>query len=162
MTKSATVEVTACGPGTTRCRRCHEEKPVSDFQRDARLPGGRRLRCRACYNARRWLWRRESPTFRRSHWRLHLKKKYGITPEDYDALLSSQSGRCAACGQEPRPPTRFHLDHDHATGKIRGILCHHCNNALGFTGDSLERLRLLVAYMERNRDEDRTAAKTSV
>lgn len=62
-----------------------------------------------------------------------LKYEYGITLEQYDKLLESQGGVCAICGTDtPGGMGRFHIDHDHKTGKIRGLLCNKCNPLLGF------------------------------
>jgi hypothetical protein len=83
--------------------------------------------------------------------RANLKAAYGITPEEYDALFSSQGFACAVClTQEPETKTKWHLDHCHSTGKVRGILCHHCNLMLGNAKDDPERLKAAVAYLERN------------
>jgi hypothetical protein len=60
----------------------------------------------------------------------HLKRKYGITIEQYDAMLEAQGGGCFICGRPPREDISLHVDHDHFTGEIRGILCFRCNNAL--------------------------------
>ncbi len=77
----------------------------------------------------------------------HLKRKYGITIEQYDALLSEQGGACAICGRKPRPDISLHLDHDHQTGQVRGILCFRCNNALGDFDDDASLLQQAVAYV---------------
>ena len=89
--------------------------------------------------------------------RSKLKNKYGVTLEQYDAMLAAQGGVCAICGtSEPKGkrgafgPT-FSVDHCHTTGKIRGLLCGLCNPALGAFGDSVERLRAAISYLERSR-----------
>jgi hypothetical protein len=80
----------------------------------------------------------------------HLRKSFGLSVEDYDALLASQGGVCAICGKHPNDaPKRFHVDHDHATGAVRGILCHTCNQGLGQFKDDVARMRAAVAYLER-------------
>lgn len=60
----------------------------------------------------------------------YLKRKYGITEADYDALLLAQGGVCALCGKRPGK-VRLAVDHDHTTGKVRGLLHVRCNRALG-------------------------------
>lgn len=75
--------------------------------------------------------------------------RYGLTPDDYQRLLDSQAGGCAICGgmDERR---RLNVDHDHATGEVRGLLCSGCNGArLGRLGDSPERADELAAYYEQ-------------
>ncbi len=63
----------------------------------------------------------------------HLKMKYGITFAEYNEMLAKQNGCCAICGKSPSGFKRkFHVDHDHATGKIRGLLCVRCNFGLGY------------------------------
>jgi hypothetical protein len=59
-----------------------------------------------------------------------LKVRYGITPEQYDALLEWQGGVCAICGKKPRGQARLAVDHDHATGEVYGLLCSKCNYRL--------------------------------
>jgi len=56
-------------------------------------------------------------------------RQLGVTDEAYEALLDAQGGGCAICGAKPKT-RRLHVDHDHATGKVRGLLCHRCNRAL--------------------------------
>lgn len=67
-------------------------------------------------------------------------------------ILAEQGGRCAICrtGAPLGPQRRWHMDHDHATGALRGVLCAACNTALGLAGDSPERLRAMAAYLEQH------------
>lgn len=63
----------------------------------------------------------------------HLRKKYGITIEQYNAIFASQGSKCAICGHNaPKNKRGWHLDHCHDTGRVRGILCHVCNTKLGW------------------------------
>ena len=68
----------------------------------------------------------------------HLKRKFGITPEDYERRLAQQGGGCAVCGRAPKPGKSLHVDHDHETGYVRGLLCFKCNAALGQLDDDLD------------------------
>jgi len=80
----------------------------------------------------------------------HLKRKYGMTIEQYDAMLQAQGGGCFICNRPPREDISLHVDHDHSSGAIRGILCFCCNNALA---DFQEDPRLLAragAYLDRH------------
>lgn len=74
-------------------------------------------------------------------------RRYGLTIEDYDRLWTAQAGCCALCGKDGR--RALHVDHDHDTGAIRGLLCDLCNMGLGVLGDDLPSLRQAVAYLER-------------
>lgn len=80
------------------------------------------------------------------NWR--YQRAYGITLEQYEALAVAQGGCCAICHQ---PPTkqRLHVDHDHATGIIRGLLCMPCNRAIGNLKDDPERARALLEYLTK-------------
>lgn len=87
---------------------------------------------------------------RRIAHRSKLKTKYGITPEQYDEMLKAQDGCCAIC-RSPTPGIRgqsFCVDHDHTTGRIRGLLCGKCNRALGFFGDSINILTEAIQYLK--------------
>ena len=65
----------------------------------------------------------------------HLKRKYGLTLEAFDELLAAQGGGCAICGK----PDADNVDHDHETGRVRGILCFNCNIAIGQFDDDEDR-----------------------
>jgi hypothetical protein len=74
-------------------------------------------------------------------WRKH---KYGLSPKEYYALVARQGGACAIC----RKIKPLCVDHCHLTGKVRGLLCHTCNSALGFWGDSPSLVRRALKYLE--------------
>ena len=79
----------------------------------------------------------------------NLQWRYGLTVEQYDAILKSQGGRCAICRAE-RPDSRtkqWHVDHCHATGKVRGLLCGQCNLGLGQFRDDPALLRQAIKYL---------------
>ena len=78
-------------------------------------------------------------------------RTYGLTPEQYDAMLQSQGGVCAICGMN-RDARRLAVDHDHKTNKVRALLCHFCNTALGKFLDSVEILKKAILYLEKNFD----------
>jgi hypothetical protein len=89
-----------------------------------------------------------------------LKSKYGMTIAEYDALLASQGGACAICRQPERrprnnrtgePPRRLAVDHDHASGSVRGLLCADCNRAIGLMNDNPETLRAASDYLKKVR-----------
>ena len=77
-----------------------------------------------------------------------LKWLHGITLEDYNRILLSQNGCCDICKEIlSADPNHRHLDHDHLTKKVRGILCHRCNALLGFAEDSIEKLEQSIVYL---------------
>ncbi len=78
-----------------------------------------------------------------------LKNIYGITIEQFDEMLKKQKNKCAICKTNKPTGKGFGVDHNHRTGKIRGILCHHCNIALGGFKDSPELLREAISYLEK-------------
>lgn len=82
--------------------------------------------------------------------RKHRLKKYGLTPEALDAMLESQGGVCAVCGTSEWKGhgSAPHVDHDHTSGAVRGLLCVNCNRGLGFFGDDVARLRSAIVYLE--------------
>ena len=79
-----------------------------------------------------------------------LKSTYGLTIEQYDLILESQNNCCAICKTDtPSGRGRFHVDHNHKTGEIRGLLCHHCNLALGNFKDDVPTLLNAIDYLNK-------------
>lgn len=94
------------------------------------------------------LWRATHKTNAARHDRRQNLKSYGLTPEQYDAMLEKQGGVCAICRKAPPAQRRLAVDHDHVTGVVRGLLCTSCNLGLGKFMESLELLRRAVAYLQ--------------
>lgn len=122
----------------THCPRGHQ------YQDEVRNKRGARI-CLECNRARdrERLSRPSPPGYAR---RRYLKNTHGITEEQYDQLLEGQAGLCAGCGCSSI--RRLHVDHNHRTGQIRGLLCFRCNAALGLVDDDPSRLRALAEYLE--------------
>jgi hypothetical protein len=128
--------------GTRRCPDCGVVKPLHEFPRFSRSKVGRGSYCKPCHNAR------GKATYTRlygSTREYHLRRRYGITGAQYDAMVEAQGGVCALCRE--RPPE--HVDHDHVTGAVRGVLCSCCNQGLGNFRDRVASLRAAVDYLER-------------
>lgn len=119
-------------PGQQWCRRCELYLPLEDFPERGRGKGGYMcLPCQRGYNQAR-----------------SLRTNYGLTIDEYDFILATQDGRCAICEGRPRK-YRLHVDHDHKTGEIRGLLCSRCNHKLlGSANDDPSRLRKAADYLE--------------
>jgi hypothetical protein len=79
----------------------------------------------------------------------HLKTKYGLTVPEYNALLKVQGGNCAICKTANWVNREPHVDHDHATGRVRGILCPSCNTAVGFIKENPVTAWAMAEYLEK-------------
>ncbi|WP_433359338.1 endonuclease VII domain-containing protein [Actinoplanes sp. CA-142083] len=153
-------------PDVRRCPRCHQNRPGTAF----RSASGRPTQsCSACLERSRLTNRVRraglGPAGRRAD---NLRHKYGLLPEEYDALRAAQEYRCQICGvheddiEAPRtgrprsdgsPATegvRLVVDHCHRTGRVRGLLCAGCNVMIGNAADSPEILLAAAAYLSRD------------
>jgi hypothetical protein len=137
------------------CRKCHFEKPISEFTIIDKRTGRRKVPCRACEAARIKKRYNSDPKMRlearqrTAKWRVAnmaktavarrnsiIKSQYGLTPDQFDALLEAQDGKCALChaedhGRSTVKASSWNIDHNHQTGAVRGLLCTSCNTALG-------------------------------
>jgi hypothetical protein len=157
-----------------RCKKCRALKSLDDFYRNPGARDCRRPECKACTNARRLdryrlnrereiarvrAWQKANPE-RLKAWReknrdrrlaqlreIHLRNKFGLRREEYNRILEAQGGVCALCERPPTPGISLHVDHDHGTGEIRGLLCMRCNNALGLFGEDPDLLKRAARYV---------------
>ncbi len=129
-----------------KCRRCGVEKPLSQMRPDYRYI------CLKCFSLLGNEWQKRNPVQSARHKRnSHLLKKFGITLKEEEELLARQGGVCAICRRAitDRRGYSAHIDHDHQTGAVRGILCFGCNIGLGAFRDDVARLEAAVEYLKR-------------
>jgi hypothetical protein len=86
----------------------------------------------------------------------HLKRRYNITPQEYETKLASQDYKCAVCGKDASDNKRggkldpLHVDHCHKSGNLRDLLCYSCNSGLGQFKDSIETLQKAIDYLHKH------------
>ena len=160
-----------------KCWKCGQLKSFSEFHRATGMKDGHRGECKECSRAERRLWYqrnrakaiakaqqwREDNPERYQAWlkqnrtinkerrretdrRGHLRRKYGLAIEVYEFLCVAQSGRCAICSE---PAEKLHVDHEHETGLVRGLLCGKCNKAIGLLNDDPGLLRSAASYLAK-------------
>ena len=148
------------------CTKCKIKKPESEFYRDSRTDGKLMASCKQCKSSatRKW-WKANDYDKTRykknkhSERNRHLRKKYGITDEDYAEMLKSQKGKCAICGAGEPGTKKFDVDHCHVTGVVRGLLCTSCNRMLGHSGDRPEVLAAGEKYLLSSRKSRRSSSE---
>ena len=127
-----------------RCPSCNAYKPISDFPRNRASKDGLATYCKPCHN-------RICADNRKKHHgstrNFHLKRRYGVDVVTVEWLILQQGGLCAVC----KTGKAEHVDHDHRTKSVRGILCFNCNRGLGKFGDDLGRMRRAIDYLRRTR-----------
>ena len=140
--------------GLKRCPKCGETKPHELFYRNKNYTDNCSSYCKVCSNIRSTEYARKNrhkiPTTKYS-----LKRRYGITEEQYAEMLESQGYKCAICGADQCSSGRnFAVDHNHETGKVRGLLCSNCNTSLGRFKDNRQILLNALAYLEKHNEFD--------
>ncbi len=130
------------------CIRCKKSK--TQYHRDKHNSDGFRNICKDCAKEQSKKYYRESEDYRNRIRSSGLKLRLGITNEDYFELLKEQNNQCAICNTKAEENKYFHVDHDHVTGKIRGLLCKQCNHGLGNFRDTKQLLRNAIKYLDRN------------
>jgi len=126
-----------------RCPDCQEIKPPEDFPRNKNYRDGRHPYCKPCHNARG---KESKQRLYGGSRHYHLTRRYGIGAAEVDAMIERQGGLCAIC-RERKPE---HVDHDHLSGRVRGILCFGCNGGLGQFQDNTEWMARAIEYVKRD------------
>lgn len=119
-----------------RCTKCLKDRDISRFHRDARYKGGYRHQCKDCLAA----YQRTYPRTREQTRKWTIRYRYGLSPDEVSALEAAAGGLCGICSRR-RPLV---IDHDHDTGRVRGLLCRSCNAALSLfdaVPDAPDRIR---------------------
>lgn len=131
-----------------RCFDCKQEKAIDAFILRKTDKTGRGHCCQTCANERSKHYRQANRDKSRACVRNSIyKSRYGLTLTQIEDLKAGQAYKCAVCGRDDK---RLVVDHCHATGAIRGVLCNNCNVALGQVADNVDILTKLIVYVERN------------
>ena len=142
------------------CTLCRKEKTLLEFspRKNGRL--GLDSRCKECkaelardyslknkekISQNNAEWRKNNPGRYTKRSRGYVMKRYGITTEEYDELFLIQEGRCKICSRVSEKA--LHVDHDHKTGRVRGLLCHRCNTSIGLMEESADNLKRMIEYI---------------
>lgn len=141
-----------CPPGHKKCTACFEVKTAEEFSKHPRGADGRLTQCKACVKAKNAARAAALPQKRRA---AGLKQNYGITYDQYERWLELRGHSCEICGYEmPKDArgaaARLHVDHDHSTGALRGLLCSKCNAGLGHFKDDPGLLYVAAEYLEEH------------
>lgn len=149
--------------GIRICSRCGLIRDMTEFPIQYSATDGRMASCKFCENKRQRIWRSKAvasrPDFvaaRQLSQDKNKAKRYGLTLEEYRELEKRVTGKCEICLKPPRcrkawrADSRLHIDHDHETGKVRGLLCTDCNRAIGLLGDDADTLLRAADYLCRH------------
>lgn len=141
-------------PGTKTCKVCGVAKDTAEFSYKPHGVLNCQTVCKACDRVRQarqfqeWKTTGQYREFRRKQ----TLREYGMTPAEYAALLHEQSGVCAICGRPPEDGKSLCVDHDHGTGRVRGLLCKPCNLVIGNAQDCPKRLQSAIEYLASRTD----------
>ena len=132
------------------CTLCQEIRQLDHFPAHAREPDGKGNHCKPCTQERSITWY-HAGDHRENRKHTLRQKLYNLSRTEYEAMLQSQSGLCAICGLPPDggpKSSTLHVDHNHATGVNRALLCTDCNHGLGNFKESRSVLRKVIAYLD--------------
>lgn len=151
---------------TKICSKCNIQKPGADFFKSGTHPSGKpkyRGDCRECskkdtanwriknrseYNNYAAMWRARNPGKQHAN---DIRRNYGLEIHQYEQMLIAQEYGCKICGKRHNPSIpkgRLFVDHDHATEKVRGLLCVNCNTVLGHVDDRIDLLEKAIIYLK--------------
>ena len=128
------------------CTGCNKTQPINNFYKDKNRKDGHYVRCRNCQAQYSKQYRARFPDRSTD---ASIKYKYGITLDQYKEKLNDQGNACAIC-QTKIPGGKkdsFFIDHDHETGKVRGLLCRSCNLMIGHAKDDTQLLATAIGYL---------------
>lgn len=146
------------------CTKCLVAQDIEQFAPHKNYKGGRTTWCRLCLNNQASDWSKEKAPRRRENDNKRNKRKpeqkqnskfkarYGITLDQFNKISAEQNDECLICKKHKlqNKNGKLFVDHDHKTGKIRGLLCDRCNKSLGLMEDNVEFLRKAIGYLTEN------------
>jgi hypothetical protein len=133
-----------------KCKKCGENKPLTDYYKTTDRKSGHKTICKVCINADPLSETRKA--YMRDYGKkYHLKKTYNLTQEQYNNKLKEQNHKCAICeiDETEAPKQKLCVDHCHVTNEIRGLLCHNCNVSIGLLKESINTLTKAISYLDK-------------
>ncbi len=131
------------------CSKCKKKKHEIEFDKDKHTKSGFRSHCKTCRKLYKTNNKIEISYYNKVYRFNRLIKEFSITKDDYNKLFEEQKGNCAICGRHQSEfKMALSIDHDHTTGRIRGLLCHICNTGLGMFKDQKDLLEKAIKYLE--------------
>lgn len=135
--------------GSRHCRQCRRERATARRRASGVVEAGTGTHCRKGLHEftpeNTLIWKGKRRQCKTCVVHARLARVYGISIDEYEALVAKQDGRCGGC---QTPSDALVVDHDHDCGTVRGLLCHGCNLALGQVKDSIPTLLGLISYLE--------------
>lgn len=126
------------------CSICKEEKEFNHFTSNGKGSFGP---CKPCSSKKASAWNKKNPEKRRVNSHKHkMKSQYGLTPGDVTRMTAEQGGKCLICELE----RKLVVDHDHKTGKVRGLLCNQCNRGIGYLQDNGNIIEKAAQYVKNS------------
>lgn len=152
------------------------DKTTDEFHRDSGRDDGLSPWCKECANANARRYHSDGPILRTNRARQKISKQeaanrnranaqryvfakvYGITVETFAEMIAAQNGRCSICTQLLEQPC---VDHDHASGKVRAVLCRKCNSMIGLAGENVDTILRAAAYLDHHKTSQETKVTLS-
>jgi len=128
------------------CPKCGLEKPLSEFGKYKASKDGLNRVCKKCSTKQSIESYKRNPNTKRKY---NLMKEYGITLESFESMKLDQNNKCAICQNTFKNSVDTCVDHCHSTKKVRGLLCNHCNRAIGLFKESLDSIKSALAYLQK-------------
>jgi hypothetical protein len=125
------------------CTKCEKEKSLTEFTKNKWKKDGHASECKSC--------RREYRKTHKEIGRRHtFKYRYGISLSEKLKIIKNQGSKCSICGKflDLNNPFKVHMDHNHRTKKIRGVLCSRCNHFLGYVRENIVYLEKVIIYLK--------------
>lgn len=149
-----------------KCKLCHETKPETEFHKAKVNKDGTVLtknHCKTCLNSRRLeQWHAMPKEDRQEYNRKNrerlgkdyfkdyrLRNRYGLTLEEHRVMMNNQNGKCSICETE-LTEENCRVDHHHESGKVRDLLCHHCNALIGFSRENIRIMEQAIEYLKKH------------
>ena len=129
-----------------KCPKCGEQKPLSEFHKNKSSKDGLARMCAICSTIQSRDWYRKNPHVKKN---ANLLREYGVSLEQFEAMVLKQHGKCAICQNEFKDSVDTCVDHNHTTGQVRELLCNHCNRAIGLFKESLATVKSALVYLEK-------------